>query len=117
MPKPDFSMHLVMITVISDKITSSRLYSLRIFRPFVGLTLPVLLKHEHYEQMLTLSAIALPIEKGTLAERLNEAVVAIKCEALYGIHNEISINECTKLVNATHENEAVWRPLRLMVRF
>ncbi|VDP18190.1 unnamed protein product, partial [Onchocerca flexuosa] len=81
--------------------------------PYIGLTLPLLLFQERYEQVLSLLDIVIPQMHPAITKTLNEALFGVRCEALYGIHDDSALMQLNLLLNNNLNNKRLRKDIRL----
>lgn len=87
-----------------------------IFRPYIGLAIPLLLFQERYEQVLSLLDIPTPQVHPAITKALSEQIFFARCEALYGIHDDNALAQLHLLSTDSSGSKGVPTKIRLAVR-
>uniref|UniRef100_A0A915PVM8 NADH dehydrogenase [ubiquinone] 1 beta subcomplex subunit 4 n=1 Tax=Setaria digitata TaxID=48799 RepID=A0A915PVM8_9BILA len=83
--------------------------------PYIGLAIPSLIVQERYEQVLSLLDVVVPQVHPAITRALNKTIFGIRCEALYGIHDDSSLVQLQVLLSDSSGSKRVPRNIRLAV--
>lgn len=86
-----------------------------IFRPYIGLAIPLLLFQERYEQVLCLLDTTIPHMHPAIVKALSGKIFCVKCEALYGIHDDHALARLHSLLTDCSDGNQAPRNVRLEV--
>ncbi|VBB29025.1 unnamed protein product [Acanthocheilonema viteae] len=81
--------------------------------PYIGLAIPLLLFQERYEQVLSLLDITIPHIHPAITRALSDEIFCIKCETLYGIHDDNALAQLHLLLTDCSDSKRVPRDVRL----